>query len=223
MALDLTAHIGEKLENAENIYLAVIGEENCLAYVPDPSMKTMRGRSVASIKLLGRDEELELMAPYGVELYEPQIRELIKNIDTLECRFEKSCGAVVYLMKGQKPYYFIIENRHHNWGFPKGHVEKGEDEIATALREVFEETGLTPKIKDGFRESVSYYVREHVHKTAVYFAAESDREDVILPTGEISSCRLLPIKQALSQLTYPSEKSLLKKADAFLTGRRSRS
>ena len=38
--------------------------------------------------------------------------------------------------------FLLIKNRRsNNWGFPKGHIEKGETEVATAKREVLEETG----------------------------------------------------------------------------------
>lgn len=30
----------------------------------------------------------------------------------------------------------------HSWDIPKGHVEKGEDPLEAALRELYEETGL---------------------------------------------------------------------------------
>ena len=58
---------------------------------------------------------------------------------------EKSCGALVLRRDEEsgKPYILMI--RHKNGGhrsFPKGHMERGETEYMTAIREVFEETGL---------------------------------------------------------------------------------
>ena len=50
---------------------------------------------------------------------------------------EKSCGALVVRREGDQ--YFILMIRHKaggNRSFPKGHVEAGETEYATALREV---------------------------------------------------------------------------------------
>ena len=50
----------------------------------------------------------------------------------------------------------IVQNRVKYWTgitFPGGHIEKGESEIATAKREVLEETGLHIDIYDNFSYS----------------------------------------------------------------------
>ena len=56
--------------------------------------------------------------------------------------------------------YDLILLRHRfggHWSFPKGHVEQGENEQQTAMREVKEETGVSITLLDGFRESVEYF------------------------------------------------------------------
>ena len=55
---------------------------------------------------------------------------------------EKSCGALVYRItqSGQKELLFIKHRHGTQWSFPKGHMEEGESEVQTALREVKEET-----------------------------------------------------------------------------------
>ena len=52
---------------------------------------------------------------------------------------EKACGAVI---KNEEGKILLIFQQNGFWGFPKGHVEEGETEPETAVREVFEETGL---------------------------------------------------------------------------------
>ncbi len=161
-------------------------------------------------------EELPFVAPYGAELTQADILNLLPGCEVGQCLYEKSCGAIVCTQKEGKRLYFIIENRHHNWGFPKGHMEMGETETDTALREIFEETGLAPTLCDGFRHVLRYYVRESVHKTVVYFVGATQNCTVRLAEGEISSYKLLPLDEAMEQLTYRSERDLLVKADAFL-------
>lgn len=71
---------------------------------------------------------------------------------------EKSCGVLVLRQQEEELYVVLLRHRFGgHWSFPKGHVEAGESERQTALREVREETGLTGiKLMDGFRESVEY-------------------------------------------------------------------
>ena len=54
---------------------------------------------------------------------------------------EKSCGCIII----NKNKVLLIKQTKGHWGFPKGHVEKDETEIETAIREVKEETGLDVK------------------------------------------------------------------------------
>ena len=49
---------------------------------------------------------------------------------------EKSCGCIII----NKNKVLLIKQTKGHWGFPKGHVEKDETEIETAIREVKEET-----------------------------------------------------------------------------------
>ena len=87
---------------------------------------------------------------------------------------EKSCGALGVRKNGET--YDLVLLRHRfggHWSFPKGHVEEGESERQTALREVHEETGLSIRLYDGFRESVEYFPKPGVKKQVVYFLGEA--------------------------------------------------
>ncbi len=214
---DVQAALLAKANGRDDFYEAKLdGEEDIRAYAVGPFMSqgTIRGRVVALFNDCG--ERRCLIAPYGMALYKPDVTAAFPNASGIICLYEKSCGAVVFLGEGSQRRYLLIENRRHNWGFPKGHVEAGEDERATAAREIFEETGLTPTFIDGFRQSVSYHVKEQIHKTAVYFIAKAASADVRIPSGEISSYKLLPYTDTVAQLTYRSEQALLTRAEAFL-------
>ena len=60
-------------------------------------------------------------------------------------QYEKSCGAVVVDRSGPQPLYLLVLQGAGHWSPPKGHVEEGEDEQETAMREIKEETGLDVK------------------------------------------------------------------------------
>ena len=68
-----------------------------------------------------------------------------------ELLYEKSCGAVVYCQEENDIKYLLVCERSGFWVFPKGHMEEGESEHETALREVKEETGLDVMFVDDFQ------------------------------------------------------------------------
>ena len=61
---------------------------------------------------------------------------------------EYSCGAVLYTWRDGVPQYVLVYDSHY--GFPKGHIEPGESKKQTALREIFEETGIRAAIDTRF-------------------------------------------------------------------------
>ncbi|MBI4087908.1 NUDIX hydrolase [Candidatus Kaiserbacteria bacterium] len=52
----------------------------------------------------------------------------------------KSAGGIVLNSRGEVA---LVQNGPGGfWGFPKGHVDEGEDDLSAAKREITEETGL---------------------------------------------------------------------------------
>ena len=115
---------------------------------------------------------------------------------------EKSCGVLVLRQQEDELYVVLLRHRFGgHWSFPKGHVEAGESERQTALREVREETGLTGiKLMDGFRESVEYSPKPGVKKQVVYFLGTTEQEKLIRQEEEISE---IMSKVSLKQLAEP--------------------
>ena len=67
---------------------------------------------------------------------------------------EKACGAIIFTNENNVRKYILLCGHgiyKGYYGFPKGHVEEGETERETALREVKEETGLDVVLYDDFR------------------------------------------------------------------------
>ena len=129
---------------------------------------------------------------------------------------EKSCGGVVYRINGGTREYFILLNRKNDakghWGFPKGHVEKGENEYETAAREIFEEAGLLVVFRGGIRFVSHYSPKPGIEKDAVYFAAMvRDNQVVKLQKEEVADYRWCTFSDAKALLTH--DKEILQKVE----------
>ena len=71
-------------------------------------------------------------------------------------------AAGVLLMTTSRPGKFLLMRHRDRWDLPKGHSEAGESCRQTALREMQEETGLSPttvRLDDDFEYVIEYPVR----------------------------------------------------------------
>ena len=130
----------------------------------------------------------------------------------------KSCGFVAYRRGNKETEYLIIKSVNGDIGFPKGHMEDGESELETALRELREETGVTVEPIRGFRREVEYPLpwRKDTVKVSVYFLGSCLSENIIPQEGEITEAYFLPYEEASMLLTYDSMRCILKEAKEFI-------
>ena len=135
-------------------------------------------------------------------------------------KHEKSCGAVVFTCGDVRQYVLVRSAKGEYWGLPKGHVEDGETEQETALREVLEETGVQARLLDGFREVIEYEIFGEIRKEVVFFAAEYDNQQPDCSLYEISGVTVLPIDEAVKLMTYDDMRQVLIKADNWLSARK---
>ena len=135
--------------------------------------------------------------------------------------YEKSCGAVVFTRSNGKIQYLLISNLEGIYGFPKGHVEAGETEEQTALREVFEEVGLAVKLVAGFRSEDEHPIpqKENTIKQIVYFLGEYSDQEFTYQKEELTNAQLVDYETAMSLLQFDSSKRILTEANNFLLGR----
>ena len=127
--------------------------------------------------------------------------------------FEKSCGALV--VRREKDQYYILMIRHKaggNRSFPKGHVEQGETEYETALREVMEETSSRIAIVSDFRATVNYRPSPGVMKEVVYFLAFTTSADIKAREGEIAEVEWVPLDKAEESLAHDNDKTVFRAA-----------
>ncbi len=132
---------------------------------------------------------------------------------------EKSCGAVLFTRENDRIKYIIIQSNEGIYGFPKGHMETGESETETALREISEETGLSTTLLDGFRLEVNYtFIRDgrKITKDVIYFLAEYCNQVPTVQESELKNIYLMDYNEALSMLQFEESKEILTKAHKYL-------
>lgn len=104
----------------------------------------------------------------------------------------KSCGVLVLRESPQRS--FLLMKHWRRYDLPKGHINRGETELECALRELFEETGITRDdivMDPVFRHEERYNPREGrfggepVEKTLVIFLGRLIRERSIVLTEHI--------------------------------------
>ena len=135
--------------------------------------------------------------------------------------YEKSCGAVVFTRMNNKIQYLLIRNLTGIYGFPKGHVEQGETEEQTALREVFEEVGLAVKLVSGFRSEDEHPIpqKENTMKQIVYFLGEYSNQEFTYQIEELTDALLTDYETAMTLFQFDSSKRILTEANNFLLSR----
>lgn len=132
----------------------------------------------------------------------------ISLLDNLLGKQEKSCGAVIF--NGGK---ILVEHMHKgHYSLPKGHVEKfDKDYVATAKREIKEETSLDVEIIDpSTNYHIEYSPKEGVAKKVVFFLATSEKTETIPQLEEVSQCYWLSANDAIRTLSHDSDKTIAK-------------
>lgn len=134
---------------------------------------------------------------------------------------EITSGAVVYRYNSQHNLEYLLlesQNKGHFWGFPKGHVELGENLEQTAQREIREETSLDLPIDTSFSVKTSYDLPNGNNKEMTLYLAEVTKEHQLKLQGEeIKNAGWFGYQAARQRLTYDNLKELLDQANAHLT------
>jgi 8-oxo-dGTP pyrophosphatase MutT (NUDIX family) len=170
------------------------------------------------------------------EGYAPLNRDDWKRIDQYEKKtglqveeVEERCGGCFVFSRDPDGTLVVlmIEQRKDNYLFPKGHLDDGEDDITAAIRETFEETGVSVqreelaidepiyvrysgavKLHSGWWEKHPDYPdrtkRPLVigHKTVAFYCAYLPvMEEGFPQDGEALSVKWFPIREATKKLS----------------------
>src|SRR5690606_33778538 len=127
-----------------------------------------------------------------------------------------AAGAVVWrVVDGKLRVLLIHRTKYRDVTLPKGKVDPGEMLAETAVREIFEETGI--RVALGVPVGVSRYrMANRKQKVVHYWAAEATEEAIrasaFVPNREIAAIEWMSLKKARKALSYPVDVEIL---DAF--------
>ena len=120
---------------------------------------------------------------------------------------EKSCGTIII----DDDKALIIKQKQGFYGFPKGHMEKNETEIETAIRETKEETNIDVLTDETKRYSLNYVIDNKIDKEVVYYLAKPLNKNIIKQESEINDILWVDIDKVIDILTFNNLKELWKK------------
>ncbi|XP_029049490.1 bis(5'-nucleosyl)-tetraphosphatase [asymmetrical] isoform X1 [Osmia bicornis bicornis] len=120
--------------------------------------------------------------------------------------FRRIQGAIEYLL-------MQVSYGEHHWTPPKGHVDPGESDMETALRETEEEAGFIAsdlKIFNDAKQELKYEVKGKP-KIVVYWLAELLNPDKpVRLSHEHQAFKWLPLEEACSVAKYEDMQKMLK-------------
>jgi 8-oxo-dGTP pyrophosphatase MutT (NUDIX family) len=149
---------------------------------------------------------------------------------------ELSAGGVVVRSMHGRDWVAAVRPRRDGrkpavWALPKGLIDQGETPAETAVREVYEETGLTTRVERKLGDVRYVYTAsweggsgERIFKVVSFFLLRPLRGRLgDLPPGmeiEVEDTRWLPLEDATRLLSYGGEREMAGRALEALAGMR---
>lgn len=126
-----------------------------------------------------------------------------------------SCGGVVIFRGKILVLYKHFHNKYEGWVLPKGTMEEGESRVDTALREVYEESGVEASVMKYIGKSqYTFAVPEDIVSKEVHwylmiadsYYSRPQKEEYFTDSGYYK------YHEAYHLLKFPNEKQILEQA-----------
>ena len=185
-------------------------------------LETFTGRIIGVVRRRDDNEDKLVAAPEGMLFHQGQIADAVHFVEqyfdsTYESMYHKSCGVIPWRRKDGHLQVLILKQQGYaafRWSFPKGHMEAGETEQDTALREMREECGLTARLHPDFRGTMRYIINGWMPKEVVLFLGETQGEPR-LQASEIETSRWVSLREART-LLHRDHLPILKRVEELL-------
>lgn len=135
-----------------------------------------------------------------------------------------AAGALCWRESGGTPKVLVVRrDTHGDISLPKGKLDPGETAPQAAVREIFEETGLSIVLGASF-EPARYRLPNGRRKIVHYWSAEVGDHALevarFTPNDEIAGLEWLPLPKAMKKLSYEHDRELVAEfAQRYESGR----
>ena len=122
-----------------------------------------------------------------------------------ELKKSQSAGGVVINNKGD---ILLVKHNERTWSFPKGHIKENENIQKAAIREIYEETGIT-KLK--LIKKFNSYQRESFDippewKTIFLFLFNTNQEEINPIASDVMEASWVKKDEVAKLLTHEEDK-----------------
>ncbi|XP_041984602.1 bis(5'-nucleosyl)-tetraphosphatase [asymmetrical] [Aricia agestis] len=126
----------------------------------------------------------------------------------------RAAGLVIYRYTNQVIQFLMLQTSYgaHHWTPPKGHVDPGESDWVTALRETQEEAGFTAEDLEIYKtisKSLHYEVNGKPKEVVYWLAKLKIPEQKVTLSDEHQDLKWLPLHQAQEISGFEDMKNLL--------------
>jgi len=127
-------------------------------------------------------------------------------------RYEFSAGFIVI---NNNKFLLLFSGKRVD--VPKGNIKEGENSLQAAIRELYEETGLTLndiKIIDRFKEEVTIFYRfndDLIKKKITYFLCLTEKNEIKI-SDEHDNYKWATFDEAMNIIKYKGLKEVIQKA-----------
>jgi 8-oxo-dGTP diphosphatase len=127
----------------------------------------------------------------------------------------RAAGGVPWRSDGRGGLEVLVAHRRRraDWSFPKGKALPGEDDVACALREVEEETGL--RCRSGTGLGRAFYRDHRGRPKVVRWWAMTVLGGAFAANDEVDEVEWLSLAAAERRLTYATDRDVLRRFEAL--------
>ena len=134
----------------------------------------------------------------------------------MQIKRKKAAGGIVIRSNNGILQTVLVQHKSHGgWGFPKGHLDKGELPKAAALREVEEETGARAEILAALPSTEYNFTNDKgttIDKIVYWYLMNYRGKGRQTHAHEVADVAWLPLEEVSDRLAFQNDRDLFREA-----------